>query len=102
MLLKTNSISDFVASISDEVNKAAWMLTENLQNPNWGHSDSPVHTPFTSWSKYPGTFFSWYQDEDSWGAARVTHFKLTMKEWTAVTEASTVVDELDDTTRWRW
>ncbi|PBK67979.1 S-adenosyl-L-methionine-dependent methyltransferase [Armillaria solidipes] len=90
MLVKTNSISDYVASISDEVNKAASMLTENLQDPDWGHSDSPVHTPFNSWSKYPGTFFSWYQDE---GAARGARFKLAMKGWTAVTEASAAVDE---------
>ncbi|KAK0437394.1 O-methyltransferase-domain-containing protein [Armillaria borealis] len=94
MLVKTNSISDYVASISDEVNKAASMLTENLQDPNWGHSNSPVHTPFNSWSKHPGTFFSWYQDEvRDTGAARGARFKLAMKGWTAVTEASAVVDE---------
>ncbi|KAK0220873.1 S-adenosyl-L-methionine-dependent methyltransferase [Armillaria nabsnona] len=36
---------------------------KHLKDPDWDHSDSPIHTPFNSWSKYPGTFFSWYRDE---------------------------------------
>ncbi|PBK94380.1 hypothetical protein ARMGADRAFT_1029506 [Armillaria gallica] len=60
---------------------------------------------FNSWSKYPGTFFSWYEDdvtqssspdtlpEDSWETARGARFKLAVKGWTAVMEASAIVDD---------
>ncbi len=47
---------------TDEVNKAASMLTETLKDPDWGRSCSPIHAPFNFWSKYPGSIFSWYED----------------------------------------
>ncbi len=47
---------------TDEVNKAASMLTETLKDPDWGHSCSPIHAPFNYWSKYPGSIFSWYEN----------------------------------------
>ncbi|KAG7441668.1 S-adenosyl-L-methionine-dependent methyltransferase [Guyanagaster necrorhizus] len=78
---------------TDETNKAAAMLTENLKDPDWGHSYSPVHTPFNSWSKYPGTMFSWYQGPGTdIGAAKGIRFGKGMKGWGDFLETSAVVN----------
>ncbi|KAK0443672.1 O-methyltransferase-domain-containing protein [Desarmillaria tabescens] len=93
MLLSTNGVSSFADLITDESNGAASMLTETLKDSDWGHSYSPVHTPFNSWSKYPGTAFSWYQGvETDIGAAKGARFGTAMKGWGDFTEASALVD----------
>ncbi|KAG7439317.1 S-adenosyl-L-methionine-dependent methyltransferase [Guyanagaster necrorhizus] len=93
MLLSTNGASAFSDLITDETNKAAAMLTENLKDPDWGHSYSPTHTPFNSWSKYPGTIFSWYQGPGTdIGAAKGIRFGKGMKGWGDFLETSAVVN----------
>ncbi|KAK0443668.1 S-adenosyl-L-methionine-dependent methyltransferase [Desarmillaria tabescens] len=91
MLLSTNGLSHFSDFITDESNKAVSVLTETLKDTDWGHSYSPVHTPFNSWSKYPGTIYSWYQDTDI-GAAKGTRFGMGMKGWGDSTEMWAVVN----------
>ncbi|KAK0443652.1 uncharacterized protein EV420DRAFT_1484876 [Desarmillaria tabescens] len=60
-LVSAGGIAAYANIITDEVNKSASMLTENLRDPDWGHSYSPAHAPFNSWSKYPGSIYSWYE-----------------------------------------
>ncbi|PBK78854.1 S-adenosyl-L-methionine-dependent methyltransferase [Armillaria solidipes] len=97
---------------TDEANKSASMLTENLRDPDWGQSYSPAHAPFNSWSKYPGSIYSWYEgvarvipSSDStsrsvtdkqrtdFDVVRGTRFRKAMKEWNATTETSMIIDK---------
>ncbi|KAK0476361.1 S-adenosyl-L-methionine-dependent methyltransferase [Armillaria novae-zelandiae] len=94
MLLSTNGVSSFADLITDESNKASSMLTETLKDSEWGHSYSSVHTPFNSWSKYPGTAFQWYQGVGTdIGAAKGTRFGKAMKGWSDFVETSLLVSE---------
>ncbi|KAK0222574.1 S-adenosyl-L-methionine-dependent methyltransferase [Armillaria nabsnona] len=87
MLLSANGISSSADFVTDEVNKAASMLTETLKDPDWGRSCSPIHAPFNFWSKYPGSIFSWYEDAGSdIAAAKGARFGMAMKAWDDSTE----------------
>ncbi|KAK0441263.1 O-methyltransferase-domain-containing protein [Desarmillaria tabescens] len=93
-LVSVGGIAAYANIITDEVNKSASMLTENLRDPDWGHSYSPAHAPFNSWSKYSGSIYSWYEGigtDD--GVVRGMRFGQGMKEWNATTETSAIINE---------
>ncbi|KAK0234213.1 S-adenosyl-L-methionine-dependent methyltransferase [Armillaria fumosa] len=93
MLLSSNGLLSSADFVTDETNKAASMLTETLKDPDWGHSYSPVHTPFNFWSKYPGSIFSWYEDAGSDTAAiKGARFGMGMKAWDDSTEIWAVIN----------
>ncbi|KAK0451894.1 S-adenosyl-L-methionine-dependent methyltransferase [Armillaria borealis] len=93
MLLSTNPLSAQADFITDESNKATSMLTENLKDPDWGHSSSPVHSPFNTWSKHPGSLFSWYDEAGSdIVAAKGARFGMVMQAWDDSTELWAVVN----------
>ncbi|KAK0443670.1 S-adenosyl-L-methionine-dependent methyltransferase [Desarmillaria tabescens] len=93
MLLSANGLSSSADFVTDEANKAASMLTETLKDPEWGHSCSPLHAPFNSWSKYPGSMFSWYEAAGAdIAAAKGARFGMAMKAWDDSTELWTVVN----------
>lgn len=35
-------------------------MSDNLTDPNWGHSYAPNHAPFNTYSKYPEPLFAYY------------------------------------------
>ncbi|PBK68022.1 S-adenosyl-L-methionine-dependent methyltransferase [Armillaria solidipes] len=93
-LVSGDGIAAYATVITDETNKSASMLTENLQDPEWGHSYSPAHAPFNSWSKYPGSIYSWYEGIGTdIGVMRGARFGQAIKEWDATTETSMIVDK---------
>ncbi|KAK0214389.1 O-methyltransferase-domain-containing protein [Armillaria fumosa] len=93
-LVSGDGISAYATVITDEANKSASMLTENLRDPDWGHSFSPAHAPFNSWSKYPGSIYSWYEGIGTdIGVTRGARFGQAIKEWNASTETSMIIDE---------
>ncbi|SJL16511.1 uncharacterized protein ARMOST_20037 [Armillaria ostoyae] len=93
-LVSGDGIAMYATVITDETNKSASMLTENLRDPDWGQSYSPTHVPFNSWSKYPSSIYSWYEGigTDS-GVMRGAHFSQAIKEWNVTTETSMIIDE---------
>ncbi|KAK0220855.1 O-methyltransferase-domain-containing protein [Armillaria nabsnona] len=93
-LVSGDGIAAYATVITDEANKSASMLTENLRDPDWGHSYSPAHAPFNSWSKYPGSIYSWYEGIGTdIGVMRGARFGQAMKEWNATTETSMIIHE---------
>ncbi|KAK0184330.1 S-adenosyl-L-methionine-dependent methyltransferase [Armillaria mellea] len=92
-LVSGDGITAYASVITDEANKSASMLTENLRDPDWGHSYSAAHAPFNSWSKYPGTMYSWYEGIGTdIGGMKGARFGQAIKEWNTTTETSTIID----------
>ena len=77
MLLSTNGLSNLTLHMyvrpgqlpstrpellfsTDDVNKYATVLSDNLGDPEWGHSYSPTQAPFNTYTKYPDSFFAYF------------------------------------------
>ena len=77
MLLSTNGLSNLTFHMyvkhqqpryirtellfsTDDVNKYATVLSDNLGDPEWGHSYSPTQAPFNTYTKYPDSFFAYF------------------------------------------
>ncbi|KAK7691438.1 hypothetical protein QCA50_004837 [Cerrena zonata] len=89
MLLSTNGLSNLTFHITDDANKCASVLSDNLTDPNWGHSYSPSQTPFNTYTKYSDTFFSYFDTPE--GKSMGHRFGLGMQGWGQGTEAGAVV-----------
>ncbi|KAH8829594.1 S-adenosyl-L-methionine-dependent methyltransferase [Flagelloscypha sp. PMI_526] len=92
-LLSENGLSSLALHITDEVNKAAAVLVESLEDPVFGPSYAPIHTPFNKSTGYPDSLFSYYQGINTdVGGDQGARFGKAMAGWGAGTEALAVVN----------
>ncbi|KAE9396648.1 S-adenosyl-L-methionine-dependent methyltransferase [Gymnopus androsaceus JB14] len=89
LLLSSNGLSHLSLHITDDANKCASVLSDNLKDKDWGHSYAPNHAPFNTYSKCPVPLFAYFDTPE--GSAKGQTFGLGMQGWGKGTEAGAVV-----------